>query len=306
MTLALTTHDSELDRLRHRLAARLLALRGQVRSRLWLDVVARMLVAVVALAFVSFILDWWLELGRGMRIAYVVLAVGLVAWAAWWWVLAVLRLKLEPVELAAELDKVRRAPPAQWIAPRVATVLQLSDLRTREPGFSAPMIERAVRHSSQALEGVDFSRRLNERHLWQSLVLLAAAAAAPLIGGAILPRELSSLWARRWFLGSNEGWPRDTAIEVLGLSDGRLIVPRGEPASLRVRIRDKRQPTELAWVRITAPDAAPEISPLVKFAEGDFRFELPPQQQSVQVDFWGGDGRAGPVEIVPLDRPRIA
>jgi hypothetical protein len=45
---------------------------------------------------------------------------------------------------------------------------------------------------------------------------------------------------------------------------------------------------------------------LVKFASGDFRFELPPQQQTVRAEFWGGDGRAGPIEIVPIDRPRIA
>ena len=168
------------------------------------------------------------------------------------------------------------------------------------------MVDRAVRHSSEALEGIDFSRRLDERQLRQCLVLLAAALAAPLLFAAIIPGELSSLWARRWLLGSNVGWPRDTAIDVLGLSDGRLIVPRGEPASVRVAVRDRRAPTELVWIRITAPDAAPETATMVKFATGDFRFELPPQQQTVTAEFWGGDGRVGPIEIVPVDRPRIA
>ena len=74
MALALSTHDSELDALRRRLAARLLALRGQVRLRLWLDVASRLVVAVAALGIVSFTLDWWLELSRAARIAYVVLA----------------------------------------------------------------------------------------------------------------------------------------------------------------------------------------------------------------------------------------
>jgi hypothetical protein len=306
MALALTTSDSDLDGLRRRLSARLQALRGQVRLRLWLDVAARMIVAIVALAFVSFLLDWWLELSRAARIVYVVLAAGLVGWAAVTSVLAVLRLRLEPIELAAELDKLRHSSPSQWIAPRVATVLQLSDSRTREAGFSTAMVDRAVRHSSQALEGVDFSQRLDERYLRQCLILLAASIVAPLLFAAIIPRDFSSLWARRWLLGSNAGWPRDTAIEVLGLTDGHLIVPRGEPASVRVLIRDRRTPTELAWVRIIAPDAAPETSTMVKFAAGDFRFELPPQQQTVRAEFWGGDGRTGPVEIVPVDRPRIA
>jgi hypothetical protein len=306
MALALTTSDSDLDGLRHRLSARLHALRGQVRLRLWLDVGSRLLVAIVALGFVSFMLDWWLELSRAARVVYVVLAVGLVGWAAVTSVLAIVRLRLEPIELAAELDKLRGSSPSQWIAPRVATVLQLSDSRTREAGFSTAMVDRAVRRSSQALDGVDFSQRLDERHLRQCLILLAASVIAPLLFMAIIPGELSSLWARRWLLGSNAGWPRDTAIEVLGLTDGRLVVPRGEPASVRVLIRDRRTPTELAWVRIIAPDAAPETSTMVKFAAGDFRFELPPQQQTVLAEFWGGDGRTEPVEIVPVDRPRIA
>jgi hypothetical protein len=306
MAVALTTQDSELDALRHRLTARLQALRGQVRVRLWLDIVVRVVVAVAALGIVSFTLDWWLELSRTARIGYVVLAIGLVAWATVRSVLAITRLRLEPIELAAELDKVGQSPPAQWIAPRVATVLQLSDARAREAGFSVPMMDKAVRHSSQALDGIDFSRRLDERQLRQCLILLAAAILAPLLFMAVLPSELSSLWARRWLFGSNVGWPRDTALEVLGLSDGRLIVPRGEPASLRVAVQDRGRPTEVVWIRIDAPDAAPETATLVKFANGDFRFELPPQQQTVTAEFWGGDGRAGPVEIVPVDRPRIA
>jgi hypothetical protein len=306
MAVALTTQDSELDALRHRLKARLQTLRGQVRVRLWLDIVVRIVVAVAALGIVSFTLDWWLELSRTARFAYVVLSIGLVAWATVRSVLAIMRLRLEPIELAAELDKVGQSPPAQWIAPRVATVLQLSDARAREAGFSVPMMDKAVRHSSQALDGIDFSRRLDERQLRQCLILLAAAILAPLLFMAVLPSELSSLWARRWLFGSNVGWPRDTTMEVLGLSDGRLIVPRGEPASVRVAVQDRGRPTEVVWIRINAPDAVPETATLVKFASGDFRFELPPQQQTVAAEFWGGDGRAGPVEIVPVDRPRIA
>jgi hypothetical protein len=306
MALAITTRDSDLDALRQRLTVRLQTLRAQVRFRLWLDLAARLFVGLAALAFVSFTLDWAFELSRGARVAYIVLACGLVAWTAVKAVVAVMRLRLEPIELAAELDKARRLPASQWIAPRVATVLQLSDARSREATFSAPMVDRAVRSSSQALEGIDFSRRLDERQVRQSFVLLGAAIVAPLLFAAILPGELSSLSARRWLLGSNVGWPRDTSIDVLGLSDGRLIVPRGEPASLRVVVRDRHAPTELVWIRITAPDTPPETATMVRFAAGDFRYELPPQQQAVAAEFWGGDRRVGPIDIVPVDRPRIA
>jgi hypothetical protein len=153
MAVALTTHESELDALRHRLTARLEALRGQVRWRLWLDVASRAVVAIAALVIVSFVIDWWLEISRTARIAYTVLAVGLVAWLTIKSALAIVRLRLEPIELAGELDKAGCLPPSQWIAPRVATVLQLSEARIRDAGYSVPMVDRAVRHSSQALDG---------------------------------------------------------------------------------------------------------------------------------------------------------
>ena len=50
-----------------------------------------------ALGFVSFTLDWWLELSW-LRIAYIVLAAGLVGWAAVTSVLAVVRLRVELIE----------------------------------------------------------------------------------------------------------------------------------------------------------------------------------------------------------------
>jgi len=306
MTLALTTQDSDLAALRRRLFERLQALRGKVRVRLWVDVLMRVAVAVAGLGILSFFLDWWFELSRPARIVYSILAVGAVAWIAVRSVLAVTRLRLDPIDLASELDKARCSPPAQWIAPRVATVLQLSDPATREAGFSSAMIDRAVRHSAQALDSVDFVRQLDERHLRRCAVVLAASLAAPLVFAAIVPGELSSLWAQRWLLGSNAGWPRDTAIEVLGLVDGRIVVPRGEPAPIRVAVRDRRTATETVWIRIISPDAAPDTATMVKFGSGDFRFELPPIAQTTRVDFWGGDGRAGPIEIVPVDRPRIA
>src|SRR5579863_5464060 len=198
MAVALTTPDSELDALRRRLTERLRTLRDQVRSRLWLDLASRLVVSVVAIGIVSFVLDWWLELSFFARIIYMVLAAGLVTWTAVKTARAVIHLRLEPIELAAELDKARGSAPGQWIAPRVATVLQLSNPQSRDAGFSAAMAERAVRNSSKAIETVDFSRHLDERHLRQCLILLAAAIATPMIFAASLPRELSSLWARRW------------------------------------------------------------------------------------------------------------
>jgi hypothetical protein len=303
MTSIVAPETADLAALRQKLAERLGELAGRIRLRLAFDTLATSLVAGVALLGVAFVLDYWLEPSRPVRIACVVLgalAVGsiLVRGAS-----GLIGLGLGPVELAGELDKARSAPPAQWIAPRVATVLQLS---TGGPGVSTAMAERAVRDSARVLDQVEFSQQLDERHARRCAAACLAALAVPLVFALFAPREVSSLWFRRWVLGSNESWPRDTSIEVLGLVGGRLIVPRGESAVVRVAVRDRRTPTETVWISIQPPGGEAETATMVRFGEGDFRFELPPQHEPVLADFRAGDGRAGPVEIAPVDRPRIA
>ena len=144
------------------------------------------------------------------------------------------------------------------------------------------MVDRAVRRSSQALDGVDFSQRLDERHLRLCLILLAAAVMAPLLFMAIIPGELSSLWARCVAFGLQRRLAsRHGDRSVWDFPTGVWSFRGGSRLRFVSLIRDRRTPTELAWIRIIAPDAAPETATMVKFAAGDFRFELPPQQQTV-------------------------
>jgi hypothetical protein len=212
---------------------------------------------------------------------------------------------LAPIEVASVLDRVRQRGSSPPLAPRVASVLQLPD-QLDPPGEASPaLIEQAVRSSYGALENVDFRAGLNRAHLAWSLAALAAASLAPALFAAAAP-DTAALWAQRWFTGSDQRWPRDTHIEVLGLVDGRLIVPRGEAAGVQVSVTDQAKPTETVWMRMTAEDGRDETVTLTRFGTGDFRYALPPLQLPVDVTVWGGDARTEPFRITPLDRPRIA
>src|SRR5690606_2159862 len=125
------------------------------------------------------------------------------------------------------------------------------------------------------------------------------------VGFALAQPATARLWAQRWLAGSDRPWPRDTHIEVVGVEDGRLIVPRGEPATLQVLVTDKEQPTEVVHMRMRSESGRDETVTLTRFEPGDFRYDLPPLQQPVDVTIWGGDGEAEPFAITPIDRPRI-
>jgi hypothetical protein len=296
------------------------AVRRGMRLHFVAEGVAWIAATFTALAALTLLLDWWLELSLIARLCTLAAALAAVGYVVQRYLLRPMRLALAPIDVAAALDEAQNGGPREPLAPRVASVLQLPeqlDEMSREnpassgkPGFftadvSPALIERAVRRSYDSLSAVDFQSGLNRNHMLLCLAGLAVALLVPSAFGAAFP-ETARLWAERWLAGSNRPWPRDTHLEVAGVRDGRLIVPRGEPSSLQVQVHDGQNQTDTVWMRLRSDDGRDETVTLTRFGTGDFRYELPPLQLPVDVTLWGGDSRRESFQIVPLDRPRIA
>ena len=310
----------ELAPLRDGIIARLNAVRRGMRLHFVAEGVAWIAGTLTALAALTLLLDWWLELSLIARLCTLAAALAAIGYVVQRFLLRPMTLTLAPIDVAAALDEAHNGGPWEPLAPRVASVLQLPeqlDELSREKlgaagrsGFftadvSPVLIERAVRRSYDSLSGVNFQSGLNRNHLLWCLAGLAAALLVPSAFGAAFP-ETARLWAERWLAGSNRPWPRDTHLEVAGVEEGRLIVPRGEPSSLQVQVHDGQHQTETVWMRLRSDDGRDETVTLTRFATGDIRYELPPLQLPVDVTLWGGDSRREVFQIVPLDRPRIA
>jgi hypothetical protein len=301
-TVSLDPRNS-LTGLQQQLRGRLLRVRRAMRGRFVVEALARILLALVAVLALSLWLDWWLELSRVGRAAFALVGLSVVCWVAWTYLIQPLAMAIGPLDVAAAIDR-RRTNGQPHIAWRVASVLQLPDHLEQPRGSSPEMIEAAVRENFTALENVNFRQALSVRHLLWSLVLACVAVLIP-VGFALAQPATARLWAERWLAGSERPWPRNTAIEVVGVEDGRLIVPRGEPATLQVLVTDKEQPTEVVHMRLRSESGRNETVTLTRFEPGDFRYDLPPLQQPVNVRIWGGDAQAEPFAITPIDRPRI-
>ncbi len=296
--------DYDLQTMQERLSDRFSALRTRLRLQMSVEAAARLLGTMVALAALSLLFDWWLHLSMTARLLFASACAWVVGYVAWRHLISPYLQKLEPIELASLLDAAHHGDGQPAIAPRVATVMQLPDMLNEEPQPSPLMIDRAVRRSFASLDRVDFMKRLSRRHLFASLAALLMAMLVPLLIATAVPWA-ARLWAQRWLLGSNQPWPRYTTIEVVGLKQGRLVVPRGEPFGLRVTVRDDKVPTEAIRMRIKRHNGQSETVTLTRFREGDFRYELPPLQNPATAELWGGDARIGPITFDPLDRPRV-
>mgnify|MGYP007073182191 CR=1 FL=1 len=292
-----TMHDA--------LLARLDAVRRSIRAYVAAEGTARLAATLAGLAALTLLLDWWLEMSLPARLIALIVAAGIIAYVVLRYFIRPLSIPLAPIDVAAVIDAAHRGSSQPQIAPRVASVLQLPGFAS-QPGENSPaLIDRAVRQCYAALQRVDFRAGLNRRHLMYCLAALVMAIAVPSAFGMAFP-GVARLWAQRWFAGSNQPWPRDTHLEVVGVKDGRLVVPRGEPGTLHVLVTDQAEATETVWARLRTDSGQDDTVTLTRFAPGDFRFELPPMQLTTDVSVWGGDAAAETFQIVPLDRPRIA
>lgn len=305
---------------------RLASVRRQVRGRLLLFGAARTWGAIFLFAALSLAGDWLLRLSLPMRMALAAVALAAIAAVTYRHLVRPLLLRLDDLDLATVLD--RRCP---GFGQRVAAVLQLPALLEGKVLASPSMIHAAVLEHAAELERADLAGSFDRRAPRRWALLLALALALPAVFAAAWP-EPTALWARRWFLGSNERWPQRTYLAVVGLGEGdRLLVPRGESVVVHVqaqpefsgrpgqwRLTGRGQPLvvsteqkpasevpEQVGIRYQAGDDSARQGNFTHFGDDRFRYEVPAVVEPTHVSISGGDDWLGPILIEPIDRPAI-
>ncbi|MEE9392484.1 MAG: hypothetical protein V3W41_08260 [Planctomycetota bacterium] len=292
------------DRLRRFSARvrRLLALRGLLIFLAW----------ALALALLTFALDRVLRLSLTAR---TIVGLGAIAWLVWitwkecWRPLVG---NWSGLDVAASLDRLGTESRARtFIVQRLATSTQLgaeldarSKTRPHDDRQSLEFMREAVAKSRQELNEYDLDQHIDSPLLRRRVTLLAALIALPLLLIFVAP-DSTSLWFKRWFLGSEERWPQETYLELLGTEDGEMIVARSEAVEFRVRARKGSVVPDRIEIDYEL-DGGPRISnSLTRFGPNDFRFQLPGVRDRALVWLVGGDDRAGPFTLIAKDRPRV-
>jgi hypothetical protein len=312
---------------RRALARRLARLRSTIRWHLLTRGLLRVVVLGLALAAASLLCDWLLRMETSSRIALAVVgAVGMAA-AVWRWIVVPLSLGLDDLDLAELVERRRRG-----LGQRIIDVLQLPDL-LGTPEFASPtLVWAAVRDHARELAGVDLESLVDARRNTRGTAALCYLLAVPVVFAFLWPHA-ADIWARRWLLGSNVRWPQTTYLALDGLADrDRLLTPRGEGLVLQLNSQPTFAPVEGGWklsgrgeplVVETAEPPQPTIPEKVslaywsagsrtkqviftRFEGANFRYELPPLVEPIEVMINGGDDWFGPVRIEPIDRPAVA
>jgi hypothetical protein len=278
---------------------RLAKFRRRVRGQMLLEGSARVLAITVGAAIATGLLDHTFRLSLAARWTLLAVALGGIVMAVWRQIVAPLRLRLDPLTLAAALDQASGGTGPSLTA-RVATLLDLPRLLHEPRPPSAAMVRLAVVHCDQALGPVDFGGRLDPRRRRLALAAIVLPALIALIAPAA-----TRLWAARMFLGSNQPWPQNTYLQIAGVRDGVLVVPRAEPFVLRVSAKPGSVvPGGVTLQFAESGGGRGRVNPTA-FASNDFRYDLSGIDGVVRAQVWGGDDVSAPFTIRPADRPRI-
>lgn len=299
----------DLNGMQQKLRGRLARLGSKLRMRIALDSAVRGLAVLLGLLALSLVLDFWLELSRPMRVFYWLITLAAAAHFLYHYGIKPLRKKLTPIELAEAVDIAQNHRGTNQLAPRVATVLQLPGMLGDDSALSGTMIQDAVGRSYQSLESTDFTSAISGKHTMQCLGVLLASLIV--LGGtgagmSAVGENVVSTWAQRWLMLSDTPYPRNTGIEIVGLSDdGVLVIPAGENATLFTTITTK-DGKAIDEVRIKlSPDGGLDWPKgLDKFDASDFRYELSPMTEPATATISAGD-QSLRFTIEPAARPRL-
>jgi hypothetical protein len=281
---------------------RLSDFRKRVRGQLLLEGIARLLAAAVVLAFVTFILDRFFRLSLPARISMVVAVVITLCVVIWREIITPMRLKLDPLTLAAALDRL--SGQNGFITSRVGSVMELPGMLQNATGPSVAMLQFAAAQAHAALADIDFDARLDDRRRNLSGLTILAAICLPILISVSAPHS-TRLWAARVLGGSNEPWPQKTYLQIAGLENGLIVVPRGETYVLRASAKDGSVVPEVVTARYRQGQASRTDESFRLFGKNDFRYEFASINSPTQVEVFGGDSDVGPFTLRPVDRPRI-
>lgn len=299
----------DLPGMQQKLRVRLMQMGKRLRSRIALDAFVRGLAVLLGLLALSLVLDFWLELSRPMRVFYWLITLAAAAHFLYHYGFKPLRKKLGPVELAEAVDIAQKNNGVNQLAPRVATVLQLPGMLGDDGALSGNMIQDAVGRSYRSLEQTDFNAAISSKHTMQCLGVAFAALLFFASTGGIMSavgENVLGTWAQRWLLLSDASYPRNTSIEVAGLSeDGVLVIPAGENATLFTTITTKDgRAIEEARIKLSPANDQEWPKGLDKFDRSDFRLELMPMTQASEATISAGDQTLR-FKIEPAARPRL-
>ena len=278
---------------------RLKSLARAARAALLAAGLGRLLLSAEIFFFSTLALDGIFELEKGFRAALLATGVLFLGSVLWRFFLKPLPARIPEVELALALE---RSHP--FLHQALVSALQISRRFAAgafDSGESRALARKAVEQGAARAEGTRTAPALEWRKLRLHFTVLLGTLLV-LAGSFFAMPETLALWAKRQVLLRDTPWPRYTTLEVLGARKGVIYTPSGEDLAILVRARGVIP--SRGWIAWESPSGSGRDR-LSRLGRDRFRYLFKTLTEPLAFTVRAGDGRAGPVQVIPVKRPSV-
>lgn len=273
------------DLLQSEIRRKLESLRLSIRRRLANEGVAWLLVAIVALVFITLAFDYCFRTDRVLRGLVMAVAASAVGYIVW-------RLLLSPLRVPMDLTALSLLVEKQYsqMGDRLISVVQFSQRPPEQVENASPaMLRRLAEEANEIARAVDFGTVVERRRLRQ-LGLLAGAAVIVLGLFTVWQQPVMAMWFQRNIAFADVDWPQDTILVVEGGPDFTAI--RGEDLDVSVEARGVVPPEVLLHLEYDSGERMQIKADLLSDRDGrHFAKKIPAVDEPFVFYVTGGDDR---------------
>ncbi|MFO0897119.1 MAG: hypothetical protein U0836_06770 [Pirellulales bacterium] len=289
------------------LAALLARLRAAIRRYVLVQGLARAVVWLGLMFWLSLAVDWFFEPPVGLRAAVLAIAgLGLAA-VLYRDVLRRLIAPLADTSLALVLE--RRFPQ---LGGSLATAVELEPSEEKASELTRRMLAHSLHQAVERSSGLPLAEVFDRRPLVRA-VAGAGLLALSIVALAIVSTPSLQVWYARNVRLAEVRWPRKTSLSVAGFKDGRVRIARGSDFDLMVQADARKTLPRVVQVRYVTEEGArgrDNLSQVGQASAGDaaqtYVHTFKGVLVSIDLDIRGGDDRLSGLRIEVVDSPTAA
>ena len=284
---------------------KLLRMRSKLTRWILVHGVGRWLMVVLAILAVDMLLDRMFKMDFAQRmVMLVVMAVATAVFFGW----RVIKPLLSRPNDDALIYEIESKNPE--LNQSLISGVQLAREKDFEAmGLSPSLTEATIQRGMTAAESIDFENSLDlSRHFQNWMLLLCGLVLFGLIGWGVIQTEFLRTWYNRNILLLDDQWPQATYLEIVGATDGKLILPRGNDHRQIVNVtEDSTDKNVVVSLEVDNPGGRTihQMKPTGKLQGLEHVFMFHNVSSTFRFRASGGDAVTGWVDVELVEPPSI-
>ncbi|HPD29558.1 MAG TPA: hypothetical protein PLL20_06155 [Phycisphaerae bacterium] len=280
---------------------RLDALARRIRLYLLADGLAVVSPAVLAAVLITLAVDHTFRLDTSMRWVQAISVWGVLCWLSRRYLIRPAAVILAQADLATIIERKHPELGGRLIA--------ATEFVAHPQGVnrgSAALIDKVIEQANGAASQLRFSDSLNHRRAVRQATLGLTGLVG--IAGLLLAAPgTMGLWFERNVLLRSVEWPLKNRLVVEGLTEGKLVVPRGDDATISAAVVPGYEAPRQAYIHYHGAGSLRGQAQMPEVRGQPVRFihMFEHLTETVTCRIVGGDAQTDPFTIEVIDRPSI-